>query len=141
MVCSCDGFGKIDPTMLDQFTGTEEYHRYSPIFRNVLLTDGAKYVADNGGHSGAYWLMDAIASRIPLAARKHPMCRAMQFWKLRVNPDRSAVLTCEADEGVKPVVRQRILYTDFDLPSIAFYVVPQMADGRMVWVILLPSEY
>lgn len=140
MTCSC-GFGKIDESVLVGFSGTENWHRYSPIFRNVLLTDGAKYVADHGGGHGAYWLMDAIASHIPHAARKHPMCRDMQFWELTVKPDRSAVLTCVPDADMKPVVRQRIPYTDFDLTSIKFYVAPQAVGGTMNWVILLPSEY
>jgi hypothetical protein len=103
-----------------------------------VLSDGAKYIADNGGTSGAYWLMDAIASHIPSAARKNPMCRDMQFWTLKVNlKKKSAVLTCVPDSNMKPVVTQRIGYTDFDLPEIKFYVGPQ-GDN---WVIYLPSEY
>ena len=34
---------------LTNFTGTEAYHRWSILFRNFVLTDGAKYVKD-----GAY---------------------------------------------------------------------------------------
>lgn len=134
--------GKLDESVLNQFTGTESYHNFSPIFRNVVLTDGAKYVADNGGKHGAYWLMDAIASQIPLAAKKHPMCRGMQFWELKVNQKKhSAVLTCVPDSGMKPVVTQRIPYTDFDLPHIKLYVQPGEVGDFRVWVIMLPSEY
>ena len=142
MTCSCSGgFGKIDPNVLAGFSGTENYHRLSPLFSNVVLTDGAKYVADNGGGGGAYWLLEAIASHIPSAARKHPMCADIQFWTLTVKPDKSAVLTCVPDSGMKPVVTQRIPYTDFDLSSIKFYAQQQSVSGRMYWVILLPSEY
>ena len=42
---------------LDQFTGSENWYRHG-LNRNVTFTDGAKYVADEGG---AYWLLDAIA--------------------------------------------------------------------------------
>ena len=42
---------------LRQFTGSENWYRH-PFVRQVLFTDGAKYVADQGG---AYWLLDAIA--------------------------------------------------------------------------------
>ena len=59
----------LDQAVLAGFSGTEEYHRYSPLFRRMLLTDGAKYVADNGGGHGAYWLMDAIASHQPKLLR------------------------------------------------------------------------
>jgi hypothetical protein len=138
--CQC-GFGGIDPAVLAQFQGTERYHQYSPIFRNVLLTDGAKYVADNGGSNGAYWLMDAIARQIPRAARKHPMCVDFQVWELRVYPDQSAVLMCVPDADMEPVLYQRILYTDFDPKAIKFYVVPQVIDDKRHWVIMLPSEY
>jgi hypothetical protein len=132
----------LNPTTLNQFTGTEGYHRWSVLFPNMLLTDGAMYVAENGGQSGAYWLMDAIASHQP-ALRKHKDTRLqdMQFWFLKVSPDKKAVLECWADtgEGEKPVVVQKIEYSDFDLPEIKLYVGPVEEGGRRV--ILLPSEY
>src|SRR5216684_681209 len=57
-------------------------------YRNVLFTDGAKYVADQGG---AYWLLDEIA----LAQRGQPRVAAEEFqvWRLSVKPDRTATLT------------------------------------------------
>lgn len=45
-----------DPSMLSQFSGTEHYYRLN---RRCLITDGAKYLADE---AGAYWLLDAAAS-------------------------------------------------------------------------------
>ena len=68
---------------LDQFIGTEGYTRWSPLFRRMVLTDGAKFVADNGGRNGAYWLVDAIASHQPKAL-KNEMLREIQFWTLVV---------------------------------------------------------
>ncbi len=47
---------------LKQFIGSITYTRFSPLFPNVVLTDGAKYLADE---CGAYWLMDMIASHLP----------------------------------------------------------------------------
>lgn len=46
-------------TDLDHFTGTECYYRY---LCGLRLTDGVKYLADEGG---AYWLLDIIASYQP----------------------------------------------------------------------------
>lgn len=137
------GFGAIDPAVLPGFTGSESWTRYSPIFRNVLLTDGAKYVAEKGGGQGAYWLMDAIASHIPRAARRDPRLAEFQIWELKVNQKtRKATLTARADSGEKPAVTQRIPYTDFDQPSIKFYVEPTAVEGgRAAWVIMLPSEH
>ena len=92
----------------------------------MVLTDGAKFVADNGGTSGAYWLMDAIASHQPKALKDERL-REIQFWKLTVTEKdgrKSAVLTCRADSGEKPAITQRIEYTDFDLPEIDLWVGP-----------------
>lgn len=125
---------------LIQFTGTECYHRWSRLFPRMVLSDGAKFVADNGGTSGAYWLMDAIASHQPKALKDERL-REIQFWKLTVTEKdgrKSAVLTCRADSGETPAITQRIEYTDFDLPEIDLWVGP--VDER-TYCILLPSEY
>ena len=123
-----------------QFYGTERYHRWSPLFRNMVLTDGAEYVAENGGAHGAYWLMDAIASWQP-ELRKHAdqRLRDMQFWTLTVHEDKSAELVCLADNGEPPAAQQHIEYTDFDLPTIDLWVGPVEEDRKRV--IMLPSEY
>jgi len=125
---------------LDQFTGTERYTRWSLLFGRMVLTDGAKFVAENGGGNGAFWLMDAIASHQPKAL-KNEMLRDIQFWTLEVkekNGRKSAVLTCRTDSGEKPVITQRIEYTDFDLPKIDLWVEPL---DENTYVILLPSEH
>src|SRR4051794_19536130 len=119
---------------LNQFTGTEHYYRFR-FDPTVLLTDGAKHVADE---AGAYWLMEAIAGHQP-ALRRHPddRLRALQFWTLTVHPDRSATLTCVADSDEPPAVIQRIPFTDFPLPEVRLWV--GHSDGRAV--IYLPSEH
>ena len=71
---------------LDHFTGTEAYHRWSLLFPRMVLTDGAKFVAENGGTNGAYRLADAIASHQP-RVMKDPELRDIQFWNLTVKPD------------------------------------------------------
>jgi hypothetical protein len=48
---------KFSEAALRQFTGSEHWYRHG-LNRAVLYTDGAKYVADQGG---AYWLIDEIA--------------------------------------------------------------------------------
>jgi len=113
---------------LEKFGGTEHWFRHQ-LIRNVLYTDGAKYVADEGG---AYWLIDAIASY--QLKRKEPF----QVWNLVVNPDKSAVLTMKEDSDQPILVKQDIRYTDFPLPKIEIWAVNN-GDGNVV--ILLPSEY
>ena len=43
---------------LAQFTGTGAYYRIS---RKHVLTDGTRYLAEQGG---CFWMMDAIASHL-----------------------------------------------------------------------------
>jgi hypothetical protein len=117
---------------LQQFTGTEQYHRWSPLFKNYAITDGVKYMCDK---ANAYWLIDAIASYYGDVI-KDPMLADMQFWKLKVNPDKSAVLTCERDTD-DVAITQKIPYTDFPLPEIKLWV----AQGDEGYVIYLPSEH
>lgn len=111
---------------LKLFTGTEQWYRHGFV-REVLFTDGAKYLADQGG---AYWLLDEIA----LAQRHSRTVAAEEFqlWRLTVNPDSSAVLACEDGNG-NVVRRNRIGFTDFPLPEVLLYFVNN--------TILLPSEY
>jgi len=60
------------------------------------------------------------------------MLQQIQFWKLTVNEDRSALLICERDRG-DLVVSQEISFTDFPLKQITLY----FERG----VLLLPSEH
>jgi hypothetical protein len=117
---------KLTAADLLQFTGSEQWYRHG-IVRDVLFTDGAKYVADQ---AGAYWLLDEIA----LAQRyeKTVADEEFQLWKLTVDPDHTATLTCEDGNG-RAVYSKAIEYTDFPLPEIALYFTNN--------VILLPSEY
>ena len=110
---------------LRQFTGTEQWHRHG-IARNVLYTNGAEYVAESGG---AYWLIDEIAFAQPI---RPVAAEAFQVWKLKINPDRSATLTCE-DGNSEIVFTKKIEFTDFPLDEIAFYFTGN--------VLMLPSEY
>jgi len=117
---------KLTESDLWQFTGSEQWYRHG-LVRDVLFTDGAKYLAD---HAGAYWLLDeiALAQRYQKAVAAEPF----QFWKLTVKDDRTATLICEDGNG-KQVYSKPIEYTDFPLPEVALYFTDN--------TILLPSEY
>jgi hypothetical protein len=119
---------------LRQFTGTEHYTRWSYLFPRMVLTDGAKYLAQKGE---CFWLMDAIASHQP-ECLKHEALRYIQFWTLTKHPEGNATLKCFEDSGLPPVVTQEIPYTDFPLDTIKLYV-QTMGDGH--YCIMLPSEY
>ena len=117
---------KLTQTDLNQFTGSETWYRHG-INRTVSYTDGAKFLADKGG---AYWLLDIIA--IAQAHTKAVAAEEFQVWTLRVNPDDSAVVTCDDGDG-KIVYTQKIPFTDFPLHEVKIYFANH--------VIHLPSEY
>ena len=117
---------------LRQFTGTEQYHKFSPLFRTFVLTDGAKYLAEEGH---CYWLMDAIASH--RASYKNEGFVVAKFgkkgnewWKLTLEDGNDNVLA-----------RQAIEFSDFPLDAITLYVIPQYTGDEILHVIMLPSEY
>ena len=112
---------------LPNFYGTEAYYRYSPQFRNFLLTDGAKYLAES---ADAYWLVDLFASHLPSY-----QAEGFAVLYLKVNGGKA---TAQIEDGNGKVLKkQKIEYTDFPLDQIVLYCVQQ--DDN--FVILLPSEY
>ena len=126
---------------LENFIGTQGYHRWSILFQNMVLTDGCQYLAEK---AGAYWLMDAIASH-----QKHwnivsnPALKAMQFWELNVNLEkRTAILACREDSDKPIAVSQKIPFTDFPLTQIKIWVSETYDDdGKRMLVFMLKSEY
>lgn len=112
---------------LEQFTGSSVVYKHQS---NLTYTEGVKYVAD---HGNAYWLIDAIASyQKDSRITQDPMLQGIQFWKLQVNDDQSAVLICERDAD-DIAISQEIEFTDFPLKKIRFYLSNN--------VLMLPSEY
>jgi|SRR5665213_729586 len=116
---------------LDQFYGSENYYRN---FTGLIYTDGIAFLAE---HAGAYWLIDAIGSHQLDPKLKKGGLRDMQFWNLKVNPDKSAILTCREDSGIAPAITQEISFTDFPLPEIDIWVG---RDERGM-IAMLTSEY
>ena len=111
---------------LGQFTGTTQYAR---LFANVLLTDGAVYLADN---AKAWWLMDVYASYL-----LHINGDAEPFTCLKLTvSDNSAMVVIE-DGNEHVIAKQLIEYTDFPLASITLYG----CWSDEIWVVMLPSEY
>ena len=116
----------LSEVQLRQFTGSENWYRHG-INRAVLFTDGAKFLADQGG---AYWLLDIIAIAQQHDARVSG--EEFQVWNLKVHSDRSATVYCD-DGNDNPVYTQEISFTDFPLDEVKLYFANN--------VIHLPSEY
>ncbi len=131
-----------EPTLtheeLRQFTGDLERYRHG-LNPRVIYTPGVRHVAER---AGAYWLIDLIASHIAsremaAAVAKDERLGSLQFWRLDVAEDHSAVATCRADSGVEPAITQTIEFTDFPLESIDVWAG---WDGAH-WTLYLPSEH
>lgn len=123
---------------LRQFTGDLQRfrHGFNP---QVIYTPGIQHLAEAGG---AYWLIDVIASYltpkfVAQAAKQDPRVADMQFWRLTVGEDRSAVVEARADSPCEPFVRQEIEFTDFPLDSVDVWTA---WDGTY-WTLYLPSEH
>ena len=92
----------------------------------MLYTDGAQYLAE---HAGAYWLLDNIA--IAQAHVKAVKAEEFQVWTLKVNPDSTALLTCD-DGNNRIVYKQSIPFTDFPLPEISISSPTRRASALRV---------
>jgi len=117
---------KLTEADLMHFTGSEHWYRHA-LNRSVLYTDGARFLAEQGG---AYWLLDEIAIIQPYDVRV--AAEEFQVWKLVVHPGRTATLTCEDGNG-NIVFTKQIEYTDFPLDEITLWFSNN--------VIYLPSEH
>ena len=123
---------------LVQFVGDVERFRHS-LNPRVIYTPGVQHVAEAGG---AYWLIDAIASYLTpryleAAIASDPRVGELQFWRLTVSEERSAVLEARVDSDCESFVRQGIPFTDFPLESVDIWAG---FDGE-VWTLYLPSEH
>jgi hypothetical protein len=113
---------------LENFIGSQNlYYRETPAGR-IEYTDGIYFLQRNG----CCWLIDAIAS---YQTDQFKAVDDRQFWKLRVNADHSAKLTCDDGNG-NIRITQAIEFTDFPLSELNIYVEINYA----VFLCLL-SEY
>jgi len=122
---------------LQNFTGTEQYHRIG-LSKTVVATDGVAFLAKE---AKAYWLTDIVASYQGSILRssdpKCAMLREFQVWTLRKNKTGSgAKIVCTDGNTDESIFSQRIEYTDFPMQEVKIWVQPQ--DALMV--MMLPSE-
>lgn len=123
---------------LTQFTGTEEYHRWSPLFRNVIASDGAMYVAEQ---CGAYWLLDVIGSHMPQVPKTEAFCVAILGKDAAYDGGGWTFRLVDDVPSNKIYATQKIEFSDFPLDEIKFYVEEAWMNGLRHWLILLPTEH
>jgi hypothetical protein len=118
-------------TDLAQFTRSETHTAFNFFNRNIVCSDGVKYVGD---HAGAYWLLDAIAT---LQRKAVVEAEEFQVWRLAVDLEKhSAVLTC-ADSNGNVIYTRQIERTDFPLAEITLWSEPHGTRRTL----LLPTEH
>ena len=117
-----------------QFSGSDTFTKWSPLFPGSVITDGALYVAEE---CGAYWLMDAIASW-----QHDPKVKGEEFqvWQLtRYVTSGEERWDLIADDGNgNQLALQAIEFSDFPLAGIKFFAVRNELGGI---TIMLPGEY
>jgi len=117
--------------LLAQFTGSEQYHWYSTLFRYIQLTDGVKYLADQ---AKCYWLIDLIGSH-QIYGRVR--MESFQVWRVKLTEDGGCYITCDNGNNGQPVTSQKVEYTDFPLDEFILYAT---WEGENL-IIMLPQEY
>ena len=120
---------------LAQFTGTEHWYRHA-LNRNLIYTDGVKFLAENGGEQGAYWFIDKVACEIALLLKSKN--QRFGFITLCVGlTDKNQAMILVTDGNDKQLATYHIHYTDMQLGNWKFYLI----DDQTHLTLLLPSEY
>lgn len=110
---------------LAHFTGTENYYAFSPVNRNLVMTDGVKYLAEN---AKCYWLLDIVAS-----LDWEPSCKGKEHLTCKfTKKGEGGTFVAENGNG-KALYTQELEYTDFPLEKVTIWKIDN--------VVLLPSEY
>lgn len=112
-------------SIIDHASGTEAYHRFSPIPGFPVVTDGVKALAEA---AECYWLLDLIGSY----QGNQKLDPAFQVWRLEVNHDDDSAVAYGFNDA-DLIIMQTIPFTDFPLDEVDLFLM----DG----IILLPSEY
>lgn len=123
---------------LENFIGTENYYRSSPLLPGIFHTDGLHHIAENG----CYWIIDLICSH-----QFNPKVKAAEFqvWEFIVNPeDQTCKATCTDgmnDYEANPLAVQEIPYADLPFNLSIWVELGSLDMINPAWVILLPSEH
>ncbi len=102
--------------------GTGNYYRWSSLFRFAIITDGAKFVSENG----CGWLIDLICSHQKGKVRQEPF----QVWMVQHNPLYRDPEIYGPDDTLK--IKGMQLPTEADPTKNRYMVVCEDGNGNMV---------
>jgi hypothetical protein len=104
---------------------------------SMVFTDSIKWIREA---ADCFWLIDVIASYQKKLARAK---EEFQVWKLTVDSEKQAVVTCEDGNG-NELVKQEIGYTDFPLDELTLWCEIGGYGSAENWtscmVLMVPSE-
>lgn len=101
--------------------------RFKIPFSDYIYTSG---INDLINKCGCYWL---ISDTGILLSHKPKLQRDFLILSIKVNEDKTAIITLKEDTGLKPIHTQKLSYSDFPLKEYEFYIINK--------VFLLKDEY
>jgi len=116
---------------LGHYFGTVNYYDLGGIFRHIVVTDGVKYIMDNGYS----WLVTDVASVI-VTNKKIRQYLSWDYFlsiKLKVNLEEKTAIMTIGDGNGNILYTQKYQYTDAEVEELTLFY----ADG----VIMLASEW
>jgi hypothetical protein len=111
--------------------GTTHYYKH-PFFRDTVYTTGVKFLADNGGTHGAYWLLDQL---LPLCKTHLSPKQPFIAIKVTVADEKAVIAISDGDETIMESVE--IEYTDLQEGIYTMFATYEKPYN----VLLLASEY
>lgn len=119
---------KLDKKTLDGFKEIKNAYAVNDIVQGTKLSEGAFYVMTEGNALG---LISAIANAQATERAD------FQIWRLTVQPDKNAELTCKDRHGHLSTTKS-FRNIDFPLPEIVLCVAKPV--GGSEFMIMLPRE-
>ena len=118
---------------LAEYSGSQQFFRFSAFARNFVVTEGVKFLADE---AQCYWLLDVIVSHLPAVIAADEEFAVVT---LERDAEGSGAVFQIADDDPANVVyaRQEIEFTTFPMPSIKLYLQTDTEH----WTLMLTSEY
>ena len=113
---------------LEQFYGTEQYHKFNMFFRTVA-TDGVIYFAQ---HGQAFWALDEMCiMRMKLIEKMKITNNDWLFFTITSKNGKADIVCDDGNDNI--LAKKHIAYTDLGAGEYKFYLMDN--------VLLLPSEY
>ena len=116
---------------LNKFTNSKQWHTFSTLTPEALISDGALFVAEEGD---VLWLFDIIGlfQTINLEYNQE----VFQHWMVKLSDDGNVTIECE--DGNNNIIYSQVKPTTiFPIKALHLYAVNEEDKIK----IMLPSEY